>query len=180
MASARTFYRTPLMSYARLDDPGSATGSPRAGMDALTPAQASPPGAEQTVAGAGEGAGASGGATGGTFSLMVLDQKGSKYEIDGLRAGSTVGELRDKLVAKTSVARELQRLIFMGRALHDDSATLSSCRLAAGSTLHLFAGRDRPESLAKCLTHLVWECTGVHTCRDSADMDMLSDAACER
>ena len=106
MASARTFYRTPLMSYARLDDPGSATGSPRAGMDALTPAQASPPGAEQTVAGAGEGAGASGGATGGTFSLMVLDQKGSKYEIDGLRAGSTVGELRDKLRAIGSRAWE--------------------------------------------------------------------------
>jgi hypothetical protein len=67
--------------------------------------------------------------------VTVKTLDGGVYEVEGGEE-MTVGELKEALAPRTGVPAAVQRLIFKGRVLQD-TATLATCALVPGCTLHL-------------------------------------------
>ena len=74
--------------------------------------------------------------SGGPLQLRVKTLAPATYEID-LAPDATVGALKAELETRSGVPAEQQRLLFCGRVLANDAATLASCGARNGHTLHM-------------------------------------------
>ena len=81
----------------------------------------------------------------GEISLTVKVLSGGTHTLR-VPATLTVGELKAKLVDVADVPRDRQRLIFRGRALTDDAASLADAGIRDASAVHLVR---RPEAQAR-------------------------------
>ena len=71
------------------------------------------------------------------FKVRILNRENA-VEIQGLSSAMTIGQLKAKIALATNVASDDQRLIFSGKALRPDDATLSSFNIQNDSSIHLF------------------------------------------
>ncbi|KAJ3285922.1 hypothetical protein HDU79_006940 [Rhizoclosmatium sp. JEL0117] len=69
--------------------------------------------------------------------LFVKTLVNTTIVLDGLNESDTVSVLKNRVFAAQLIQPEMQRLIFAGKQLCDDSATLSSVGLKDGNTVHL-------------------------------------------
>jgi hypothetical protein len=71
------------------------------------------------------------------FSIKILDFAQQTFEIQGADSSWTVGRLKQEGVQVHRVPVPLQRLVYSGKLLQDDS-TLGSVGIKSGSIVHLF------------------------------------------
>jgi len=81
------------------------------------------------------------------FSLLkVLDIKGRQFSLESVPRGCTVGEFKVLIEEVSEVPVRLQRLIYAGKVLGDDSQALEACSIREGTVVHLFQRPDRPQA----------------------------------
>ena len=74
----------------------------------------------------------------GTSELTVLSLTGRKVVVTGLNLErDTVRDVKDHLIKELGISCDRQLLIYQGKSLKDEAATLSSYNIEHGKTLHL-------------------------------------------
>lgn len=74
----------------------------------------------------------------GEITLRVLDIKGRTFTLDSVSVSASIGELKNEIERVSEVPVAMQRLIYGGRALGDDTQTVGECGVKHNTVMHMF------------------------------------------
>lgn len=83
--------------------------------------------------------------------LRFVDTKGKDFQLKDVGQGITILELKRLVEEECGAAIHLQRLIYSGKLLSNDDATLTSYKIADRTTIHL---ARRPENVIQEFSHI--------------------------
>ncbi len=89
---------------------------------------------------------------------LTFKHAGSDVQLQAVPGSESIGQLKARLEQATGLFVRQQKLIFKGKVLDNDSATLDACKLGPGAKLMLLASGGVSSSSAKVRRCLLITC----------------------